>query len=80
MYWIDTYNGIPRLRSRRYGTVVTGLVTRPSMGCRHGIYEVREDGKILKRVSGCSRITLQLAREVAQRTFGSAYNYRKENA
>jgi len=79
VYWIDTYKGFLRLRLRQ-GKVVTGLVSRPPRGCLHGIYEVREDGKILKRVSGLSQATKRLAHEVAIRTFGSAYNPQKENA
>lgn len=64
--FIDLYKGIQRLRSSN-GRVLTGLVSCTSMGCWHGIYEVRENGIALKRVSGLSKKTLSLAKEVALR-------------
>jgi hypothetical protein len=61
----DTYKGVPRLRDGN--RVVTGLVSRPSKGCWHGIYEVRENDAVVRRVSGLSARTIQLARKVAAR-------------
>ena len=61
----DEYKGIPRLW--KGNAVYTGLVCCNSMGCWHGIYEVREIGVVIKRVSGLSKRTLNLAREVAKR-------------
>ena len=60
---IDTYKGIKRLIIGN--RVHTGLASCNSMGCWHGIYEVRKDGQTIKRVSGLSQKTLDLAREVA---------------
>lgn len=63
---ITSYKGTLRETGNR-GKVITGLVSCPSKGCWHGIYEVREKGETLLRVSGLSQRTLRFAREIAHR-------------
>ena len=59
----DTFRGIRR--EWRNGRVWTGLVSVP--GKRgYSYYEVRQNGQTIKHVSGLSKVTLALAREVAQ--------------
>ncbi len=62
---IDSYMGIRRLWIGR--SVHTGLVSVP--GAKgYSRYEVRLNGRTIKRVYGLSRRTLDLAREVAATT------------
>lgn len=55
----DTYKGIPRIW--KDGAVYTGLVSLPGQWAQ---YEVRHKGKVIKRVYGLSKKTINLAKSL----------------